>query len=145
MNDLERLIAVEEIGKMRARYLRLLDTRNWDDLIKLYAPDATLSFQTEAPGIVNRGHAEIRKAITMHLVDVVTAHSAHMLELEFLSDTRAKGSWTLEDWLWFGPKSAAPGRHVHAFGHLNDEYVKSGSAWLIQSADITRVRVEHQG
>jgi len=145
MDDLARLIAMEDIKKMRARYLRLLDTRDWDNLIKLYAPDATLSFQTEAPGVINRGHADILKSVTTFLVDVLTIHHAHTPELEFLSDTRAKGVWVLEDRLWFGPKSLAPGRHVHAFGHLNDEYVKIGGDWLIQSADITRVRVTATG
>src|SRR5262249_55309691 len=124
---------------------RLLDTRHWDELIKLYAPDATLSFQTEAPGVIFRGHAEIIKSITTHLVDVVTAHYGHMLELEFLSDTRAKGVWMLEDLLWFGPKSMSPGHHVHARGHLNDEYVKIDGNWLLQNADITRVRVDATG
>ena len=142
MNDTERLIAIEEIKRMRARYIRMLDTRNWDELITLYTPDATLSFQTEAPGVVNRGRDEILKAIAAALADVATVHYIHAAEIEIQSADRATGIWALEDTLWFGPKSASPGRNFHAYGHMHDTYRKIDGKWLIQSADIVRLRVD---
>ena len=76
------------------------------------------------------------------LVGVTTVHYAHMAEIEFLSDDRATGIWALEDKLWFGPSSSAPGLRVHAYGHLRDRYSKINGAWLLQEVEITRLRVE---
>jgi SnoaL-like domain len=143
LDVLARLAAIEDIRHMRSRYLRMLDTKNWTELAKLYTRDATLAFHTEEPGVVSRGRDEILKRITTLLVDVTTIHYAHTAEIVFQSDARATGIWALEDKLWFGPKSSSPGLRVHAYGHLNDEYCKVDGAWLLQSAEITRLRVDH--
>jgi hypothetical protein len=142
MNDVERLVAIEQIRRMRSRYLRMLDTRNWDEVANAYAPDATLAFHTEAPGVVSRGRAQIIATITSTLVDVTTVHFGHMAEIDILSPQRATGVWALEDTLWFGPKSMYPGRRVHAYGHLNDSYSKIDGRWLLQDVEITRLRVD---
>jgi hypothetical protein len=142
MDTLSRLAAIEDIRHMRARYLRMLDTQNWPELAKLYTADATLAFHTEEPGVVSRGRDAIMTRVANLLVDVRTAHYAHMAEIEFLSDDRATGIWALEDKLWFGPRSSAPGLSVHAYGHLHDRYSRIDGQWLLQDVEITRLRVE---
>jgi hypothetical protein len=143
MDQLARLSAIEDIRHMRARYLRFLDTKNWAELAKLYAADATLAFHTEQPGLISRGRDEIMTRITSLLVDVVTVHYGHMAEIDFASPTRATGIWALEDKLWFGPQSSSPGLRVHAYGHLNDVYSMIDGDWLLQSVEISRLRVDH--
>jgi hypothetical protein len=142
MDDVERLVAIEQICRMRSRYLRMLDTKNWDEVANAYAPDATLAFHTEAPGVVSRGRTQIIATITSTLVDVTTVHYGHMAEIDILSPHRATGVWALEDMLWFGAKSMYPGRRVHAYGHLNDTYSKIDGRWLLQDVEITRLRVD---
>jgi hypothetical protein len=143
VDDVERLVAIEQIRRMRSRYLRMLDTKNWDEVANAYAPDATLAFHTEAPGIVSRGRTQIIAMITSTLVDVDSVHYAHTAEIDLLSPHRATGVWALEDKLWFGPKSMYPGRRVHAYGHLEDSYSKIDGRWLLQDVQITRLRVDH--
>jgi hypothetical protein len=142
LTDTERLVAIEAIKLLRFRYLRLLDTKQWDEMVALYTTDATLRFEVEAPDMVFRGREGIREMAATSLVDVITVHHAHMAEIEFQSPERATGIWALEDTLWFGPNSRAPGKHIHSFGHLNDSYVCVDGRWLIKDVAITRLRID---
>lgn len=40
MSDLERLVAIEEIKNLKARYFRAMDTGDWDVLQTVFATDA---------------------------------------------------------------------------------------------------------
>lgn len=142
MTDTERLVAIEAIKQLRSRYLRLLDTKQWDEMVALYTTDATLRFEAEAPDVVFRSREGIREMVASSLVDVTTVHHAHMAEIELQSPDKATGIWALEDTLWFGPNSRAPGRHIHSFGHLHDSYARIDGRWLIKDVAITRLRID---
>jgi ketosteroid isomerase-like protein len=142
LNDTERLVAIDAIKQLRSRYLRLLDTKQWDEMVTLYTTDATLRFETEAPGMVFRGREGILEMVSTSLVDVISVHHGHMAEIEFQSPDKASGVWALEDILWFGPDSRAPGKRIHSFGHLKDIYARFGGRWLIKEVAITRLRVD---
>ena len=36
MDDLQRILAIEEIKQLKYRYLRFLDTKAWDELAEYY-------------------------------------------------------------------------------------------------------------
>ena len=40
--NVEELIAIESIKKLKAKYLRYMDQRLWDDWINLFCEDATI-------------------------------------------------------------------------------------------------------
>lgn len=40
MDPLEELLAIEEIRKLKARYFRALDAKDWDAFAGVFAPDA---------------------------------------------------------------------------------------------------------
>ena len=40
MNDIARLIAIEEIRQLKARYFRLMDTRDFDAMACVFCRDA---------------------------------------------------------------------------------------------------------
>ena len=40
MDDLERLVAIEEIKQLKARYFRCMDTKDWEGFAEVFAPDA---------------------------------------------------------------------------------------------------------
>ena len=46
MDALERLIALEEIKQLRAKYWRTLDTKQWDDWGSVFTEDCTLKFDS---------------------------------------------------------------------------------------------------
>jgi hypothetical protein len=46
MDDVRRLLAMEEIKQLKARYYRCMDTKDWQGLAKVFAPDATFAKST---------------------------------------------------------------------------------------------------
>jgi hypothetical protein len=146
MTELERLIAIEEIRQLKARYFRSMDTKDWDGLTAVFAPDAELDMQGEAAdkskaatGTV-RGGKEIGAFIRNAVYDLVTVHHGHMPEIEISSPTTAKGIWAMEDVLRW-PEGASV-KSLHGYGHYHETYRKVDGAWRIQTSLLTRLRVD---
>src|SRR5438270_1651984 len=68
--DLNRLLAVEEIKQLKARYFRSIDTKDWAGLASVFTADATL----ESEGRVRRGRDDIVSFIARFLDGVVSVH-----------------------------------------------------------------------
>ena len=63
MEAVDRLVAIEEIKALKARYFRTMDTKDWDAFAAVFAPDASMDVSGELgsgrdDGIVT-GRAEI--------------------------------------------------------------------------------------
>jgi hypothetical protein len=41
----ERLVAIEDIKQLKARYFRLMDQKNWDGFEKLFTPDVVFDLR----------------------------------------------------------------------------------------------------
>ena len=130
MND------VEAIKQLKARYCRLLDTKDWaawrglfiDDFVgdtseaggkKIVGADAFVAFVRRTLGAPRRK----------------TVHQVHAPEIELTSETTARGIWALEDFVRF-----APGFDMHGYGHYHETYEKQDGQWRIQSSKLTRLR-----
>ena len=50
MQTPERLLAVEQIRQLKARYFRLLDTKRWDEFEALFSADAVFDMREAAGG-----------------------------------------------------------------------------------------------
>ncbi len=142
MTDLERILAIEEIRVLRARYFRGVDGKDWAGFRALFAPDAELSFPDDVPGLVLRGAAGIAEAVAGSLADVCSVHHGHMGEISVHGADRGSGIWAMEDLLWFGAKSSAPGLRLHGYGHYHDEYVRAEGGWLFARVVLRRLRVD---
>jgi SnoaL-like domain len=127
----ERLMAIEEIKKVKARYLRTLDQKDWDAFEAVFTPDVVFDLR-EAIFARDKNTGEILKSgdVQIHqedikddewrlvgahnvrqweqtyLTPIVTVHQAHMPEIELTSTTTAHGLWHMEHILRF-PKEAA--------------------------------------
>ena len=103
MTDVERLIAVEEIKQLKARYYRCMDTKQWSGWEEVFTADATMDVSEEQPpGSTERmpivkGRDNIIPFVSKVLEGVVTVHHGHMPEIEITSDTTARGIWSMED------------------------------------------------
>jgi hypothetical protein len=93
------LVALEEIKRLKYRYLRCVDTKNWDELADTFAPDATADYGTPAVG--HRLSFTSRDAIVGYFrknlgPGVITVHFASQPEIDIDGDT-ATGMWCFED------------------------------------------------
>ncbi len=94
------LVAIEEIRRVKYRYLRCVDLKLWDDLAETFTPDATADYGTFAYGgkpLKLTGRDEIIAFLRKNLgPDIVTTHFAAQPEIDVDGDT-ATGTWCFED------------------------------------------------
>lgn len=153
MNAVEKLVAIEEIRRLKARYFRALDARDMSLFAALFTEDAEIdvegSVDSESEGSAIEGFNDgaviiggkaMAEFVTRVASGITTAHHGHMAEIDITSDSTATGIWAMEDHLWF--PAGAPHRKMHGYGHYHETYRKVAGQWLIDSMTITRLKVE---
>lgn len=148
MTEIERLLAIEEIKQLKARYFRCMDTKAFAGLHTVFADDATFDFRealrdpvhgTPAPFQEHppvSGREAIVDYITGALRDAVSVHHGHMPEIEVESADTARGIWPMEDVVRNGTFS------FRGWGHYRETYVRTGAGWRIHTSRLTRLRVD---
>ncbi|MGZ6780164.1 MAG: nuclear transport factor 2 family protein [Mycobacterium sp.] len=134
MDDATALLEIEAIKQLKARYCRLLDTKDWQGWRGLFSDDF-LSDTSQAGGKVIRGADEFVAFTRKGLRAQATVHQVHAPEIELTSSTTARGVWALEDVVRFGP-----GVNLRGYGHYTETYEKVDGRWLITSSALTRLR-----
>jgi SnoaL-like domain len=134
MDDATALLEIEAIKQLKARYCRLLDTKDWDAWRTLFTDDF-LSDTSQAGGKIIHGADEFVAFTRKGLRDQPTVHQVHAPEIELTSATTARGVWALEDVVRFGP-----GVNLRGYGHYAETYEKRDGQWLITSSTLTRLR-----
>ena len=129
---------VEAIKQLKARYFRLMDTKDWDGMRQVFAGDVYID-TTDSGGRVVQGADDFMAGLREILSDVVTVHHGHMPEIELTSATTATGIWAMEDWLKW-----PDGRELHGAGHYHEEYEKIDGRWRITKMTLTRLRTDFQ-
>lgn len=140
MKTTERLLAIEEIRQLKARYFRFLDTKDWAGLATVFAPDGVLDHREAEMDHTVTGAQEIADSIEGAVRDVITVHHGHMSEIEILTPTTARGIWSMEDKLWWPEGSDI--KTMHGYGHYHEEYRKVDGAWKISLNRLTRLRFD---
>ena len=142
----ERLVAIEAIKTLKARYFRCMDTKDWAGLEAVFADDAEFDMRGEvadkskaAEGLLV-GAAAIAAFIRSAVEQLVTVHHGHMPEIELTSLTTATGIWAMEDLLRW-PEGAAI-KTLHGYGHYHETYTRTAQGWRIQSSRLSRLRVD---
>src|ERR1700712_1673737 len=131
---------IEAIKGLKARYFRLMDTKDWDALAEVFTSDVVIDVSEEGSEIVH-GIAAYLPFLRAAIGDVTTVHHGHMPELALTSETSATGIWAMEDKLWW--PEGSPIKHLHGYGHYHETYEKSdGEAgeWRIKTLRLTRLR-----
>ena len=142
MDAVERLEAIEAIRQLKARYFRCVDTKDWDGLEAVFAPEVEIDVTTDVPaerGGRVRGAAAFVAVVRKAMADVVSVHHGHVPEIEITSATTATGIWPMEDKIRW-PKGAASLREMHGYGHYRETYERIDGEWLIASLTLTRLR-----
>ncbi|PRX50165.1 SnoaL-like protein [Prauserella shujinwangii] len=96
---IEAIRTVEDIKRVKYRYLRCVDLKQWDELAGTLAPDATADYGTPTYGEPLRlsGRDEIVGFLRDKLgPEIITVHQAGQPEIDVEGDT-ATGTWCFED------------------------------------------------
>jgi SnoaL-like domain len=93
------LVALEEIRRVKYRYLRCVDLKLWDEIADVFLPDATADYGSAATGQPLRfsSRDEIVAFLRDKLgPDIITLHAAGQPEIDVDGNT-ATGIWRFED------------------------------------------------
>ena len=93
------LAALEEIRRLKYRYLRCVDLKLWDEIGEVFTADATVDYGTRALGepIQLRGREEIVAFLRKSLgPGIITTHFASQPEID-VDGATATGTWSFED------------------------------------------------
>ena len=126
---------IEAIKQLKARYFRLMDTKQWEQFGAIFTEDATLAASPD-PNETFRGRADIVRRVSAALREATTVHHGHMPEIELTGADTARGIWAMYDFV------DLPQLVLHGWGHYHEEYAKQGGAWRIQSSRLTRLRLD---
>lgn len=133
---MDALTELEAIKQLKARYCRLLDSKDWSGWRSIFAEDF-LSDTSESGGMRIQGVDEFIDFVrdSVGKPRQATVHMVHAPELELVSETTARGIWMLEDWVGF-----AAGLNLRGYGHYHETYEKVDGRWLIKTSKLTRLR-----
>jgi hypothetical protein len=93
------LVTLEEIRRVKYRYLRCVDLKLWDEIVDVFTPDATADYGTPSYGkpLKLTGRDEIVTFLRTSLgPGIITLHAAGQPEIDIDGDT-ASGTWRFED------------------------------------------------
>ncbi len=131
----------EAIRRLKARYCRFLDTKDYEAWKALFAPDVVVKLDMA----ISTGGADGQTAPDLNGLDefvpvvlggvehAQTKHHVHTPEIDLTSDTTASAIWAMEDLLLF-----ADGGELFGAGHYHETYEKRDGGWVITSLHLTR-------
>ncbi len=127
------------ICNLKARYCRLLDTKDWAGWRTLFVDDFILDTSPAGGARVvgaDAAVAYVRASITQ---ETITTHHVHTPEIEVQGD-EATAIWAMQD------RNIWPnGRSLLGFGHYHERYCRIGGEWKIAESRLTRINTEMAG
>lgn len=143
-HHLRRLLDLQAIHELKARYCRFVDTKQWDRLRTLFASETRFEGFGSAP--TGADVDAFIGGISTRLARAVSIHHCHMPEIVFTGPDSARGIWAMMDLLQFplseAPREAPGSRGFRAFGHYEEAYRREGDVWLFCFLRLTRLRID---
>ena len=120
----------DELEQLKYRYLRTLDTKQWDEFEQCFTPEATGDYD----GLAFADRAELVTYMRENLgPDLVTMHHVHHPEITVEGDT-ARMRWYLHDKVIV----AALGFLLEGAAFYDDRCVRTPEGWRISHTGYRR-------
>jgi uncharacterized protein (TIGR02246 family) len=139
VSDIQRLLDIEAIKQLKARYFRMLDTKDWGGFASLFTVDTHLLVPEGDVDVT--GREAVAESISTVLRGVQTVHHGHMPEIELTGSDTASGIWAMSDYVEFPPRDGAR-VGLQGYGHYHDSYRRQDGVWLISESRLSRIRVD---
>ena len=132
---IEEFLEVEEIKRLKYKYMRCVDKKLWKEMEEVFIPEATVAYSA------GRYSYEGRDAIIDWLKQGMdrdafhSTHSVHQPEIDLLSSDRAVGTWKIEDIVIDVEFDIT----ISGAAFYEDRYVKRDGRWLIEHTGYERI------
>jgi hypothetical protein len=137
---LQKLLDIEEIKGLKARYFRTFDLKDWGGFAQVFAENA--SVDVPEIDLQQTGRDAIVATLSAAGAAVRTVHHGHMPEIEMTGADTARGTWAMFDYVqWDLPEIGTGG--WTGYGHYHETYVREDGAWRIDTMRLSRIRVDH--
>jgi hypothetical protein len=153
VDPLQRLIAIEEIKQLKARYFRGVDNKDAKLLAGCFSPDAVADYRgctTDPRNGINavptatvevlNGCDEIAAAVIGAVSKLQTVHHGCCPEITVTSDDTASGIWPMVDHLRMPDND--PVAEMDGWGYYIETYRRIDRVWKIQTLRLPRLRLD---
>lgn len=141
MDGLERVLAIEEIRNLKARYFRCMDKKNWDELATLFTPD--MKVLSPNGDVWLEGGAAFAASLKNSLEHSVSCHQGFTAEIEILDADHANAIWAMQDVIEWEDRHPREGwKSIIGRGHYHDSCRRTDGAWQIASLSLVRLRLD---
>jgi SnoaL-like domain len=134
----------EAILTLKARYCRLLDTKDWAAFVDLFTEDAILDVTADTGQPPYHGRDALIATIQAAVANARTAHQVHSPEI-IITGAHVQAIWAMQDRvIWdAGHSPIPPSTGITGYGHYHELYRRGGDGtWRIASLTLTRLIVE---
>lgn len=125
------------IYELKARYCRLLDTKQWDEWAQLFTPDYVLDVSAAGGGAPIHGRDAAMASVLASIGQAVTAHQVHFPEITLNGD-EALAVFPMQDRVIFGAGRPS----ITGYGHYHDRLVRRDGEWKIAALKLTRLHTD---
>lgn len=140
MDDLARLLALEDIKLLRAKYCRSIDSHDFARLGTILTEDFLLDLSPTGKVLGSEVKPVHGRAAVLELMEKgfsqlrMLLHIVTIPEIEFQDDAHATGVWRQETFIKEN-RPDIPGTGI-AYATVFDSYRKEGGRWLIGSVRV---------
>jgi ketosteroid isomerase-like protein len=132
----QRLADIEAVKQLKAEYIRLVDSQQWEAWSRLFAEDCVL--ELDGGRVEGRDNAVAK--ISGSLANARTVHRIHQPEVTITGPDTAKAAWPMSDYVrgTFGGK----GLIITGHGYYHEEYIRTADGWKVKRSQLVRQYVE---
>ena len=131
-----RLLAIEDIKRLKARYFRCVDFKQWEEFATLFTDDLVIDFAESTSG--PRTREEFVASARRHFQDGISVHHGHLPEITVEDEDNARAIWPMFDLVEM-PDSSPYESHT-GYGHYIEQYRRVDGQWRIARTQLTRVK-----
>ena len=154
MTPIERLVAIDAIQQLKARYFRTMDTRDFAAMREVFAKDIRFDcsegfFYTPlggepvgSVGPITEGRDAVMAWIEGSFTGFTSVHHGHCHEVTIDSDTEAHGVIAMADFIRAADRKTVL---IEASGHYWEKYRFEDGAWRIAETKLTRLFSDAKG
>jgi SnoaL-like domain len=125
------------LTEAKARYCRMLDTKDWAGYTALLTEDFTMDVSAGTQVPVIKGREAAVRQVQSSILTATTAHQVHSPEIRIQGD-QAYVVWAMQDRVVWGPERPS----ITGYGHYHERWVRHGGDWKLASLRLTRLHID---